>query len=197
MKVYFSCSVRGAEKLKENYLKIYNLIVKLGNVNVMHATADDFLLTLDEKTIYQSIPIQKQNSELYKNSIKGINAADVVVLEITTHSLAMGFVMQQALNSGKPVIGLYLSGSKPAFAMSIQNEKLFLVEYSVEDLENELSSALSMAEDQIDVRFNFFISPAIGSYLDWISKEKKIPRSVYLRALIERDMRDNPEFNQV
>lgn len=195
MKVFFSCSVRGAEKLKDSYLKIYNQISKLGYTNVLHSSESDFLLTLDEKRIYHSV--QKENSDLYKNSVRGINAADVVVLEITTHSLAMGFVMQQALNNGKPVIGLYLEGSKPAFAMSIVNEKLFLIEYSEANLEQELANALKMAEDQIDVRFNFFISPAIGSYLDWISKEKKIPRSVYLRALIERDMRENPEYNQI
>jgi hypothetical protein len=192
MKVYFTCSVRGAETLKDKYLRIYNYATNIGYQHVINKTEPDFLGTLDQKAIYSSV--QEENSKLYKDAIKGINSADIVILEITTHSLAMGFVMQQALNSGKPVIALYIDGSKPAFALSVQNEKLLLVEYNDENLEKELKIALENAEEQIDVRFNFFISPAIGSYLDWISKVKKIPRSVYLRALIEHEMRENKEY---
>jgi hypothetical protein len=54
-----------------------------------------------------------------------------------------------------------------------------------------LEKAIEYAINQQEVRF---ISPNIGRYLDWISKVKKIPRSVYLRALIERDMKENTEF---
>jgi hypothetical protein len=50
--------------------------------------------------------------------------------------------------------------------------------------------------DTQDVRFNFFISPQIGNYLDWVSKNKRIPRAVYLRRLIEEDMKNNKEYER-
>ena len=73
---------------------------------------------------------------------------------------------------------------------------LLLAPYNDGNLETVLADALDYASSHQDVRFNFFISPAIGNYLDWISKEKKIPRSVYLRNLIEKDMEENEEYHE-
>jgi hypothetical protein len=50
--------------------------------------------------------------------------------------------------------------------------------------------------ENIDTRFNFFISPKIGNFLDWIAKKKKLPRAVYLRKLIEDDMDKNKEYSK-
>jgi len=63
------------------------------------------------------------------------------------------------------------------------------------DLEEILKMACGEAKEQMDTRFNFFISPLHQTYLDWIAKHRKIPRSVYLRDLIERDMAQNKEFD--
>ena len=59
-----------------------------------------------------------------------------------------------------------------------------------------VASALDYVSSAQDVRFNFFISPTIGLYLDWISKNKRIPRAVYLRKLIEEEMRENKEYKE-
>jgi len=50
------------------------------------------------------------------------------------------------------------------------------------------------AREKVDVRFNFYISPEIGRYLDWISQRKKLPRSVFLRGLVERHMHVDKEY---
>ena len=63
-------------------------------------------------------------------------------------------------------------------------------------VEEALKLALDYASDQMDTRFNFFISPKHGNYLDWISKNKKVPRAVYLRRLIEKDMDENKEYSR-
>ena len=187
MKIYFTCSARGINEYGENYKKIADFIADLG-----HTSLDDYKRDSDPKSLYGSL--HEANTKIYQEAMKNINRADLILLEISTHSLSMGYLMQQALNSGKPVIALYVTGAKPAFALGIQNEKLFLIEYSLEKLKQELEAAINAAQEVIDVRFNFFISPAIGNYLDWISKVKKIPRSVYLRALIENEMRENKEY---
>jgi hypothetical protein len=109
----------------------------------------------------------------------------------------MGFIMQKALELSKPVIALYHSNNSPFFATGIENDKLQVIEYNDENLERVLADALDYAKDQADIRFNFFISPKISNFLDWMSKEKRIPRSVYLRRLIENDMAKNDEYKEV
>ena len=54
--------------------------------------------------------------------------------------------------------------------------------------------AIEKAREKVDVRFNFYISPEIGRYLDWISQRKKLPRSVFLRGLVERHMHADKEY---
>ena len=71
-----------------------------------------------------------------------------------------------------------------------------LREYNGLDLREVIKRSLEYLSEQMDTRFNFFISPKIGSYLDWIAKKKKTPRAVYLRKLIEKEMKENKEFNK-
>lgn len=189
MKIYFTSSARASEDLKKNYRKIFSIISNLG-----HSHVDDYSHSNDASKVY--LGTHDENLKLYKNAIYCIKNADVVVLEVSTHSLSMGYLLQQGLSMGKPVIALYVIGNKPAFVAGIEDEKLQLVEYSPENLEEELTIALQNAQENTDVRFNFFISPAIGRYLDWVSKVKKIPRSVYLRALIEKEMSSNNEYKE-
>ena len=131
----------------------------------------------------------------YKKTLQGVHKADLVVVEISYPSTAnVGHELTYALEIGKPVIALYHKDREPMFLRGREDEKLLLFEYSDGDLETVLDSALEYATDVQDVRFNFFISPSIGRYLDWVSKNKRIPRAVYLRKLIEEDMKKSVEF---
>ena len=51
-----------------------------------------------------------------------------------------------------------------------------------------LTDALAVAKDQLDCRFTMLLSPKIMTYLDDVVEKKKIPRSVFIRNLIEREM---------
>ena len=188
MKVYFSCSARGTKQFKEMYDKIALEIETLGHRHVSNYFEDS-----NPDEIYSSS--HEQRVKFYKQTMRHIKSADVVILEVSTHSLSMGFIMQAALAMNKPVIALYIEDRAPAFATGIENEKLQVLDYSSENISRVLVEGLDYALETSDVRFNFFISPSIGVYFDWISKNKKIPRSVYLRTLIERDMAENEEYN--
>lgn len=133
----------------------------------------------------------------YKQSIKEVQRADLVVVEISYPSSAnVGHELTYALEIGKPVIAIYHKDREPIFLRGREDEKLLLFEYGENDLENVLEAGLEYATEVQDVRFNFFISPAIGRYLDWVSKNKRVPRAVYLRKLIEEEMKNNSEFNE-
>lgn len=131
----------------------------------------------------------------YKQTIHEVQKADLVVVEISYPSTAnVGHELTYALEIGKPVIAIYRKEKEPIFLRGREDEKLLLFEYTDNDLESILDSALEYATDVQDVRFNFFISPSIGRYLDWVSKNKRIPRAVYLRKLIEEEMHTNSEY---
>ncbi len=133
----------------------------------------------------------------YKEVIQQVKGAELVVIEISYPSTAnVGHILTEALDLGKPVIALYKSGRDPFFLRGRIDEKLTLLEYTDKDIDSVVASALDYAASIQDVRFNFFISPQIGNYLDWISKNKRVPRAVYLRRLIEADMNSNKEYTE-
>jgi len=186
MKVYFDCSARGIKEHGKYYELIYKTLEQLG-----HSLISDYKVFAN---VSQTVNSHDENVKLYKSAIHSIDKCDVLVLEISTNSLTMGFLMQRALSAGKPVIALHLPEHFPLFAAGNEDEKLQIVEYTEDQLTLALRTALDYAASQNDVRFNFFISPRIGQYLDWVSRNKKLPRSVYLRNLIEADMERNPEY---
>lgn len=189
MKIYFTSSIRGTQNKDLNFKKIYDVLEVLGYDHL-----DNTVINYDINKFYKGDHVSQ--TELYKKTHENINRADVVILEVSMPSLSMGYVLHKSLDALKPVILLYKDGFDPYFAMGIQHDKLQVIKYDDSNLEHELKAALQIAQDKSDVRFNFFISPSIGKYLDWISKVKKIPRSVYLRALIERDMNSSREYSE-
>ena len=188
MKIYFTASARGLSQLKTSYKDIYDSIDKLGHSNI-----DKFIPDIYQRSKNSSV--NDEQAKLFGKHMNKIKSADVVVLEISINSLSIGYVLQKALEIGKPVIALYLRGHDPFFATGIDNEKLQVIEYSEDNILETLKHAINYAQDKQDTRFNFFISPKHQNYLDWISKTRKIPRSVYLRDLIESDMNDNREYH--
>lgn len=186
MKIHFMTAVDGNH---EDYRKITDALIEAG-----HELVTDHYLnrTLDE--IHDESP---EESEKYaKKTRSWMRRADVIVFETTRPDVSVGYELAQAMNYMKPVIVFYrkASNSVPHSLKGVQSEKMQIFAYDDNNLEELLESSIAYAHEAVDVRFNFFISPSISQYLDWISKEKRIPRSVYLRNLIEKDMESNPEY---
>ncbi len=188
MKIYFDQSGRGIKEFGKYYDAIYKEIERLGHSHLRGITS----LEYREKFYNGS---HESRVDHYKKTIEYIKKADLIVLEVSMNSLSMGYIMERSLQLNKPVIALYLKDFRPSFVEGIVNDKLQLIEYSEANLIEVLSTAIDYAAEQQDTRFNFFISPRHQNYLDWIAKNKKIPRSVYLRDLIEKDMESNEEFS--
>ncbi len=188
MKIFFDYSGRGVSKLGQNYKLICETIESLGHTNLRELTTESY-----RQHIYDGD--QEARIEHYRQTMNFIKQADMVVIEVTIHSLSLGYIMQRALSLNKPVVALYLEESKPVFAEGIDNEKLLLVEYTQDDLASVLKEAISYSEDQQDSRFNFFVSPQHQNYLSWIAHNRRIPRSVLLRKLIESEMESDTDYN--
>ncbi|PIU73395.1 hypothetical protein COS78_02610, partial [Candidatus Shapirobacteria bacterium CG06_land_8_20_14_3_00_40_12] len=79
---------------------------------------------------------------------------------------------------------------------SVKSDNLLTLVYTVVTLESGLRKVLDEASKKSDVRFNFFVNPKILAYLDWVAQKRMVPRSVFLRNLIEREMKKDKEFKQ-
>lgn len=186
MKVHFAADVGGD---KEDFKRICQFIEKLDHTLVTHHYLNRNLSDIDKES--------PEESKFYvERSMKWIKSADVVVFETTKPDISIGYELAVAVSLHKPVIALYndKKAKAPNSIKGVEKEKLQIVGYNEETLDEVLDIVLDNAADSADVRFNFFISPAIGNYLDWVAKNKKIPRSVYLRNLIQKDMEDNEEY---
>ncbi len=188
MKIHFMAPlIHGS---REDYVRIVNLIEKQG-----HSVVTRHALERSPVEIEKESPAE---AELYAKKISTwVKKADAVVFEVTEPDVSIGFEVATALNLSKPVIILYRrdKGAIPHALKGIHNDRMQLLSYDDNTLDEMLELALDFAEETGDIRFNFFVTPSINAYLDWIAKVKKLPRSVYLRNLIEKEMQDSQEYH--
>lgn len=189
MKIFFISSPRSVNKEPELYKKINshlskdnkmlgNLVLDWGKGNV-----NDFY--------NKSHPDRISH---YKKTMENIQKADLVIVELSEHSMSMGYIVNRALDMSKPVIALYKKDCEPYFFSGIEDSKLLIVEYEEDNCLEIIDKAIEKTKNLIDVRFNFFVNPRILAYLDWVAQKRMIPRSVFLRNLIEHEMKKDKEF---
>jgi 2'-deoxynucleoside 5'-phosphate N-hydrolase len=186
MKIYFVGSISGRKKYLSSYKLIVETLKKAGHQvteNTIEPT-DDYVFNLTDD----------QKVEYYKQVLKWIRLSDVLVTEVSHPSLGIGHEISLALERGKPVLALYTEGQAPHFLEGMGSDQIAVVKYDEQNLRTELASALDFVSQSADTRFNFFISPKHVQFLDWVAQTKKIPRSVYLRQLIEKDRDNHQEY---
>lgn len=188
MKIFFSASISG----RESFEKEYELIVK-DLEGRGHNVQSSHVLGVDKKKL--SEVSDKYRIEYYKKLVKWVTASDFVVAEVSQPSVSIGHEISLALEKGKNVIALTSTNRGPDIFLGMKSEKLQMLRYTPESLHDVLDKAINKAKSKIDIRFNFFVSPEINDYLDWVAKVKRVPRAVYLRELVEKEMSKNKEYN--
>ncbi len=188
MKAYFVGSIKGRDTYFSKYKRIVDCMKKR-SILVYEDT-----LRPSEKEVYSLTDQEKV--DYFKQVQRWINFSDFIVAEVSHPSIGVGFEIAMAVGKEKPVIILSTNDDTPHFVEGIQSDKIVVAKYTDEDLEEVVDNCLDVANDNTDTRFNFFISPKIGDYLNWISKKRRLPRAVYLRKLIEEDMKKNKDFEE-
>lgn len=189
MKIYFVASARLVDIEPKLYSRMYLCLSAQGKM-----VSDKVMKWVKTGVRDMSGAPQKIKRENYIQSIDSVKKADVVVMEVSGHSMSMGYLISNALEMNKPVIALHKKEHVPVFIKGIGDPKLIISEYDKENVEQVIKEALNKANSLIDVRFNFFVNPKILNYLDWIAQKRMQPRSVFLRNLIEREMKKDKEF---
>jgi hypothetical protein len=184
MHIFFSTSVYGRADLDKKSQAIVTAVEKTGHTieadHIFSVTPEEMATWTDE-----------QDLAYHKKVFERIKKADALFAEVSRPSTSVGYLIAVAAQAGKPVVVFYNGDQEPHLFKSLEKlmDRFQVVRYSnVEELGDEVPYMIDFIEGSQDVRFNFFVSSSISSYLDWVSKTRKIPRSVYLRRLIDEDM---------
>lgn len=190
MKVYFTAAIYLNDLYGKSYLEIARVIKSLGHQVIHEHITENSLDNVFSQT-------HEEKVDYYKKTLKVIAKVDLVVAEVSFPStLNVGHEVSLALEKGKSVLALYQKDKISPFFEGINSDNFYYRQYDPEKIEEVLPNLLSEVIKNADTRFNFFISPEIGQYLDWVHREKKTPRAVYLRSLLEKAMRGDKEFEK-
>lgn len=184
MRFLFIASIHGKQQFEQNYKVIEQEVKRLdhdfeGSSVFNHTPESMKSLSEDDILAYHKTVMDKMKQ------------ADAILIEASYTSTSIGFNLADAMQLGKSVIIFYSGTQEPHLFRTLEkvNERLQVIRYAnLDELRDEIPSALKFASDSQNVRFNFFISPSQSQYLDWIAKTQKISRSVYLRRLISSEM---------
>ncbi len=122
MKIYFSGSIRGGRDDVPLYLQIVQHLKNFGEVLTEHI-ADAHITSYGEAA--------NTDQELYTRDVAMIDQCDVLVAEVTTVSLGVGYELGYAEGKGKKVMCLYRPQEGKRLSVMIAGNPSFPVkEYS-------------------------------------------------------------------
>ena len=119
MRIYFSGSIRGASADRETYPIIVDHLKGYGTVLTEHVIeANEY----DESEL--------DDREIFKQDLDWLKSADVLVAEVTSPSLGVGYEIGKAEEYGIPVLCLYNElGERRLSAMIEGNDYLVVKRY--------------------------------------------------------------------
>ena len=122
IKIYFAGSIRGGRDDRDLYLSMIIHLKQYGEVLSEH---------IAEENLSSSGEADSDNLFIHRRDMEWLVAADVVVAEVSTPSLGVGYEIGRALENQKPVLCLYRMGSpKKLSAMIAGSPGLSVVYYS-------------------------------------------------------------------
>ena len=132
MKFYFAGAIRGGRERLDIYIKINELLEKYGEVLDKHVASPK----VDELEMDSTL------EEIYLRDINWIKECDILVAEVSTPSLGVGYELAYAESLGKRIICVYDTNINIS-AMIGGNKKFELIEYnSIDELMLKLDKIL-------------------------------------------------------
>jgi len=185
MKVYFTASLIGKRYHQASYEKIVELLMHSKHVNQV---LQDHILKTSETSVQEESETARR---AYHEQLKQwITSSDCVITETSYPSTGVGYEISYALSKRKPVLMLYKNTvTPPSLFDNYCDDLLICQEYTENNLAEIIDDFLSYVKGGPEKRFTFSLTPKIATFLnDMVSKEK-MPKSVYIRKLIEKEMR--------
>ncbi|EKD80563.1 MAG: nucleoside 2-deoxyribosyltransferase, partial [uncultured bacterium] len=133
MKVYFGASISLDRSLLPNYQEIVANLKKLG-----HQVLSEYVV---DPSIKPGVGLTPR--DLFARETKTIDQADVMVAEVTAPSWGTAFLIEYALNHGKPVLALYYKEAAMPLPMMIEGHpELYVAHYTKGNIRTVLKKNL-------------------------------------------------------
>lgn len=184
MNIFFTTSIRGLNKFKQNYDLIYKLINELG-----HKYIGNYPFTVTTKEVYSYG--DKEILDFFNQLNNHMKNCDIMILEISAHSISMGYLIMKMLSMKKPVIALYTKGNKPAFLAGIEDENFQLIEYNLQNIKKTLIDAIDYSKGNNLSRFNLLLDSNLTNYLELEAEKDNISKAAFIRKLIKEHKKEN------
>ncbi|MFZ5845197.1 MAG: nucleoside 2-deoxyribosyltransferase [Patescibacteria group bacterium] len=181
MLAYFTASIVGKKYHLEKYQKIIDLLEERG----IEVIAEHILGTTEDQIRLQG---KRERLAFHRQLEDWINSCDFMIAETSFPSISVGYEISLALHRNKPVLILYSEGDPPSLLDSHESEKIVCEKYTLATLLGIINDFLLYVRGSGDTRFTFFIGSKQASYLEKIAKKERLPKSAYLRRLIDQDM---------
>lgn len=121
MKIYFSASIRGGRADQAFYADIIKYLSGYGQVLTEHIGNPELTRLGEDKNT---------NEYIYSRDLEWIKEADIIVAEVSTPSLGVGYEIATAVNLNKKILCLYRpSPDRKLSAMIAGNPNVVVSEY--------------------------------------------------------------------
>ncbi|PIN81311.1 nucleoside 2-deoxyribosyltransferase [Candidatus Woesearchaeota archaeon CG10_big_fil_rev_8_21_14_0_10_32_9] len=125
MKIYFAGSIRGGRDDKGLYNELIQYLTSYGKVLTEH---------VGDKNLTEFGEDGPSDEWIYNRDMSWIKEADVIIAEVSTPSLGVGYELGKAENMNKHILCLYKNQlNKRLSAMISGNKNLKLVNYKTLD----------------------------------------------------------------
>ncbi len=178
-KVFFTCSHSGKKKYQEYYDKIVSAIEN-SNVNLIATELGNYKQTLTKADLKKC----KSDREVHYLAIKkGIQWADLIILELSEESFQVGHEATLAMEMKKPVLGLSLNED---WAARIKHPYFHAAKYTKYFYKDIIEKFIrDFGDEQLSERFNLFLSKRQLNKLERKAKDENINMSEMIRRLVD------------
>ena len=116
MKIYFAGSIRGGREDAQLYENIIAYLEEKGQVLTEHVGSTD--LSWEGET-------SRKDEEIYNRDMEWLQSADIVVAEVTTPSLGVGYELGVAEKLQIPILCIYRSENGKSLSAMVQGNTFF------------------------------------------------------------------------
>jgi nucleoside 2-deoxyribosyltransferase len=121
LKIYFAGSIRGGREDAALYFKTIRELQEYGEVLTEHV-GDDTLLSTGERNL--------SDKDIHDRDLGWITTSDIVIAEVSTPSLGVGYEIAYALSLGKQICCLFNAGKGRRLSAMIRGSRgLTIIDY--------------------------------------------------------------------
>jgi len=128
MKIYFAGSIRGGRNDAKHYKKIITFLKDYGEVLTEH---------IGDKNITVKGETESSDKYIHDRDLKWLRNSDVIIAEVTTPSLGVGYEIGIAVKERIPVIALFRENSEIKLSAMIRGcDSINVIGYSESEIED-------------------------------------------------------------